>query len=195
MIILGLTGGIGMGKSTVAAYLRRLGYPVHNADAVVHDILRKGGAAVARVGKVFPETLRGNAVDRQRLGTLVFHQPDRLRTLEKILHPLVQKEEKKFLTVSKKEKVPLVVLEIPLLFETGAEARCDQVLCVTASAQVQKERVLKRADMTESKFKAILKNQMADAEKKRRADFVVRTDQGLAETKRQVAMILKTLLP
>jgi dephospho-CoA kinase len=190
MLIIGLTGGIGMGKSTAAAILSAFGLPVHNADHAVHDLLRKGGKAVRPVAKLFPESLQGGAIDRAILGKIVFGKPARLRKLEKILHPLVQKAECDFLRRARREKAVAAVLEIPLLFETGAEKRCDVTLCVAAPKAVQKARVLKRKGMTPARFRAIVALQMPAAEKRRRADYVVRTGVGRADTKRQLRKIV-----
>jgi dephospho-CoA kinase len=193
MLIIGLTGSIGMGKSTAAQILRGFGLPVHNADRAVHDLLKKGGAAVRRVGKLFPAVIRRNAVDRAMLGRTVFHNPRKLRQLEKILHPLVRKTERVFLQKARRRKSPAVILEIPLLFETGAEKRCDLTLCVTAPKAVQKKRVLKRPGMTEAKFRAILKCQMPDREKRRRVDYVIGTGKSVADTRRQLQKTLEGL--
>ncbi len=182
LVIIGLTGGIGMGKSATACLLRHMGIPVHDADAVVHAALSKGGAAVVRVGRLFPETLKRGAIDRTLLGRHVFHLPDQLQKLEKILHPIVRKEERAFLQAARRAKKPAVVLEIPLLFETGAEKRCDLILCVSAPRAIQKARVLARSGMTEEKFKAIVARQLPEAEKRRRADFVLPTGEGPEKT-------------
>lgn len=193
MLILGLTGGIGMGKSTAASILAGFGLPVHNADQVVHGLLQKGGKAVKPIAKIFPEVLKGGAIDRAALGRLVFHHPVRLKKLEKILHPLVVRDEKLFLKEARRAKVAAVVLEIPLLFETKADRRCDVVLCVTAPRPVQKARVLQRQGMTEAKFKAILARQMPDKDKQRRADFVIQTGTSRADTQKQLRKILDDL--
>jgi dephospho-CoA kinase len=190
MLIIGLTGGIGMGKSTVAKILSGFGLPVYSADEAVHSLLQKGGMGVKAVSKLFPEALEKGAIDRAIVGRLVFNQPAKLKKLEIILHPLVQRAEKKFLQTAKRAKAEAVVLEIPLLFETGAERRCDVTLCVTAPKAVQKARVLRRKGMTATKLKAILAKQMPDAEKRRRADFIVKTGVSRADTKRQLRAII-----
>lgn len=178
MVILGLTGSIGMGKSTAAAAFRRLGIPVHDADAAVHRLLAKGGAAVAAVGRLFPKALRDGAIDRQLLGSQVFGRPADLARLEAVLHPLVRRAALDFLRAQARQRRPLVVLDIPLLFETGGESLCDAVVVVSAPARVQRSRVLSRPGMTPERFAAILAKQVPDREKRRRADFVIETGLG-----------------
>lgn len=183
-LILGLTGSIGMGKSTAAKIMRQMGLPIYSADKAVHDLLKKDGKAVKPVARLFPAVLKNGAINRKLLGLEVFSAPSKLRRLEKIIHPLVREAEKKFLT--KHRHAAGVVLEIPLLFETGGEKRCDVVLVVTAPPKIQRTRVLQRPRMTEQKFKAILKQQMPDAIKRRRADMVIHTGKGVSDTKRQL---------
>ncbi|MGK9165978.1 dephospho-CoA kinase [Inquilinus limosus] len=183
MRILGLTGSIGMGKSTAAAMLRRDGVAVHDADAVVHDLLRRGGAAVPAVAAAFPEAVRDGAVDRRALGALVFGKPEALRRLEAILHPLVRRRMRRFLQQAGRRGDRLVVLDIPLLFETGGERFCDAVAVVSAPRLLQRQRVLTRPGMTREKFAAILAAQMPDREKRRRADWVVPTGLGRRPTR------------
>lgn len=130
--IIGLTGSIGMGKSTAALILRDMGFPIYSADAAVHKVLKKGGTAVAPVARLFPETLKRGAIDRKLLGHAVFGQPKKLRQLEHIVHPLLREEERAFIDKARKSRARAAILEIPLLFETGAEKRCDITLCVTA---------------------------------------------------------------
>lgn len=194
MTVIGLTGGIGMGKSTAAKILRRKGLPVYHADRAVHALLRKGGKAVKPVGRLFPEALKHGAISRKILGPLVFGNARKLRKLEAILHPLVRQAERDFLEKARRGKARAAVLEIPLLFETGGEKRCDIVLCVTAPRKVQKARVLARPGMTAAKFKAILKRQMPDRLKRARADHVIRTGNGYADTEKQLRRILGRLL-
>jgi dephospho-CoA kinase len=191
--ILGLTGSIGMGKSTAAKMFRRLGVPVHDADAAVHRLLARGGRAVAAVDAAFPGTIAGGAVDRRLLGQRVFGNPDALRRLEKIIHPLVREDSTRFLRRQRLRRSPVVVLDIPLLFEGGSERRCDAVLVVTAPAFLQRARVLSRPGMTAEKFAAILRQQTPDREKRRKADFVVDTGLGKRYTLRQLARIVKML--
>ncbi|MDP9128565.1 MAG: dephospho-CoA kinase [Pseudomonadota bacterium] len=194
MLVIGLTGGIGMGKSTAARILSRLGFPVYHADRAVHDLLGKHGKAIPAVRRAFPESLRGGAISRKLLGRIVFDDPAKLRQLENILHPLVQEAERSFLREMRRAKVRAVFLEIPLLFETGAEARCDAVLCVTAPRAIQKARVLSRRGMTEVRLRAILKRQLPDLQKRRRADYIIHTGKGLADTRRQLVAIIDCLL-
>ncbi len=188
--VLGLTGSIGMGKSATADLFRRLGVPVHDADATVHRLYR--GRAAPLIEKAFPGTVIDGAVDRARLGAAVLDKPERMKQLEAIVHPLVREEEESFL-----KRVaalsPVAVLDIPLLFETGGEARCDAVLVVTAPAAVQRARVLARPGMTEAKFHAILARQMRDEDKRARAHFLVDTSRGFASAEAQVRSILACL--
>lgn len=183
MIVVGLTGSIGMGKSTAAAMLRRLGVPLFDADRVVHRLLGPGGAAVARVEAAFPGMRAENGgIDRQRLGRQVFGDREALARLEGILHPMVAVAEKRFLARARARREPLAVLDIPLLYESRGAGRCDYVIVVSAPARLQRQRVMRRPGMTEARFAAILQQQMPDAEKRRRADFVVPTglDRGLS---------------
>lgn len=189
MRILGLTGSIGMGKSTAAAMFRRDGIAVHDADAAVHDLLRRGGAAVPAVAQAFPEAVRDGAVDRKALGALVFGRPEALRRLEAILHPLVRHRMRRFLQQAGRRGDKLVVLDIPLLFETGGERFCDAVAVVSAPRLLQRQRVLARPGMTREKFAAILAAQMPDHEKRRRADWVVPTGLG----RRPTRLVLRAL--
>jgi dephospho-CoA kinase len=175
MRVLGLTGSIGMGKTTAAKVMRRDGVPVHDADAAVHRLLSKGGAAVARVEAAFPGVAKDGAVDRQELGRRVFGNPKELARLEAILHPLVQQASRRFLRRAQAARRRLVVLDIPLLFETGGQSSCDAVVVVSAPRFVQRPRVLKRAGMTAERLAGIEIRQMPDAEKRRRADAVVPT--------------------
>lgn len=194
MIVLGLTGSIGMGKSTAAAMLRRLGVPLFDADAVVHRLLGPGGAAVADVEALFPGVRDASgAIDRRRLGQRVFGDPVALRRLEAILHPMVRREETRFVRQARARGETLVVLDIPLLYETGAPERCDYVLVVSAPARIQRERVMRRPGMTESRFASILRAQMPDHEKRRRADFVVPTGLGRALTFRRLRQVVTLL--
>lgn len=174
-MILGLTGSIGMGKSTAAAMLRRLGVPVHDADAAVHRLMARGGPAVAAIAREFPGVVAIGAVDRQKLGAAVFADPKALRRLEAILHPLVRREEARFLSGAARRRVPAVALNIPLLYETGGEKRCDAVAVVSAPQAVQRARVMARAGMTAEKLAGVLSRQTPDAVKRRRADFIVLT--------------------
>lgn len=193
MKIIGLTGSIGMGKSTAAAMLRRLGLPVHDADAAVHRLMAKGGGAVAAVEAAFPGVTRDGAVDRKLLGARVLNDDRAMKRLESILHPLVRAEALAFLAKQARLRRPLVVLDIPLLFETGGERLCDAVIVVTAPPCVQRLRVLRRPGMTEQKMQAIMARQLPDAQKRRRADFVVQTGLGKLHSLRQLAAIVRLL--
>lgn len=179
MIVLGLTGSIGMGKSTAARMLRRLGVPVHDADATVHRLMAKGGAAVAPIAAAFPDAVKDGAVDRAALGAIVFNDKAALRRLEAIVHPLVRDAERRFLQRSRRQRRSVVVLDIPLLFETGGERRCDYVAVVSAPAFLQAQRVLRRPGMTPERLAAIRRTQLPDAQKRRRADAVIPTGRGL----------------
>jgi len=191
MIVIGLTGGIGMGKSTVAAQLASLGAKVCSADKIVHKLLGEDGEAVAAVGAAFPGVVKTNSVERKLLGEQVFKDKEKLEMLEDILHPLVVAEENHFVAQQQRLGTKLVVLDIPLLFETGAEERCDFTMVVTAPFFVQRQRVLRRPHMTHEKFMAIVAAQMADLHKQQRADFVIETGLGKAHSFRQVAVILR----
>jgi len=181
MKILGLTGSIGMGKTTAANILRRLGVPVHDADDVVHKLLAKGGAAVPLIEKAFPHTVWGGSVDRPRLGARVFGDDAALKILEGILHPMVHAEEAKFLRRARARGAKLVALDIPLLYETHGEGRCDAVAVVSCPAFLQEQRVMARHGMTHGKLDNIRRRQLADAEKRRRADFVIPSGLGRRE--------------
>jgi dephospho-CoA kinase len=194
VIILGLTGSIGMGKSNAAATLRRLRVPLFDADAEVHRLLGPGGAAVRPVDAAFPGVRNeAGGIDRQRLGQLVFRDPPALRRLEGILHPMVRRAERRVVAQARARREPLVVLDIPLLFESGSVERCDCVLVVSAPLRLQRERVMRRPGMSERRFADILRAQMPDREKRRRADFVVATALGRGETFRRLKAIVRTL--
>ena len=189
MFKLGLTGSIGMGKSATAAMFRGAGVPVHDADAVVHALYR--GRAAALIEAAFPGTVADGGVDRARLSQVLFEDESRLRTLERIVHPLVREERDKFLAAH--SQAPVLVLDIPLLFETGSEGDTDAVALVTAPEPVQRERVLGRPGMTEEKFRAILAKQMPDSEKRRRAHFLIETGFGFDHAERRVRAVLRAI--
>lgn len=191
MIILGLTGSIGMGKSTAAAMMRRLGVPVHDSDAAVHRMLGPRGSAVAQIRQRFPDSddPARNAIDRRALGRLVFGNPAERLALEAILHPLVRQSQDRFLKSHRHRGSPVVLLDIPLLYETGADRRVDHVIVVTAPGFVQRQRVQRRG-LSPADFAARLALQMPDAEKRRRADFIVQTGLGRLYTLRQLRAIL-----
>ncbi len=189
--VLGLTGSIGMGKSTTAQMFRDLGCPVHDADAEVHALY--AGEAVAPVTALFPDVVVDGRIDRIRLGRHVLGHPENLSRLEAVIHPLVRARENAFLARARAEHRPLAVLDVPLLFETGGAERCDGVLVVTAPSDIQRSRVLSRPGMTEQRFGDILARQMPDADKRARATFVVDTSQGMDIARRQVEAIVRQL--
>jgi dephospho-CoA kinase len=193
VIILGLTGSIGMGKSTAASALRQMGVPVHDADASVHKLMNHGGAAVGFIEAAFPGTALNGAIDRKELGRRVYADPDEMERLESILHPMVREQERIFLRTARARGHPIVVLDIPLLYETGGEKRCDAVIVVTAPKFLQDQRVLRRPGMTRQRLNEILAKQMPDAEKRARADFVVQTGNGKRAARDALARILETL--
>jgi len=182
MRVLGLTGSIGMGKSTAAAMLRRMGVPVHDADQVVHDLTRQGGKAIPAIKAAFPDLVSGDSLMRPELSRRAFNDTTVLDTLERILHPLVRAAERKFLAQQRARRERLVVLDIPLLYETHGEARCDKVLVVSAPRAIQLQRVLSRPGMSPAKLKGIEQRQMPDAEKRRRADIIIPTGHGKRAT-------------
>jgi dephospho-CoA kinase len=189
MIILGLTGSIGMGKTTTAKMFADEGVPVHDADAAVHALYE--GAAVAPIEAAFPGTTHQGKVDRQKLGRQVVGDHAALKRLEAIVHPLVRKHEERFLSEARARGEKIVVLDIPLLYETGGDKRVDAVVVVTAPHDIQRRRVFERPAMTVDKLEALLAKQMPDAEKRRRADFIVDSGQGLEHARRQVRDILR----
>ena len=191
MIVLGLTGSIGMGKSTAAEIMRRLNVPVSDADAIVHNLIGPGGQAVSAIEKRFPGSTIGSSVDRTALGTRVFNDPDALTALESILHPLVEAARDRFLEQSRRYRRRVVALDIPLLFEIEADKYCDATIVVSAPEFVQELRVLKRPGMTKEKFKKIKKQQMSDLEKRRRATFVVPTGSGRRTTLQALTRIVR----
>ena len=191
MIRLGLTGSIGMGKSTTGAMFVARGCPLHDADATVHRLYE--GRAAPLIEAAFPGTASNGKVDRQALGQRVLGDRSAMAKLEAIVHPMVREEEAAFFRKANEEGTDIVILDIPLLFETGAEGRCDKIVVVSAPEDVQKARVLARPDMTEEKFEAIKARQIPDVEKRARADFVIETGKGLEAAERQVDAILATL--
>ena len=188
MLILGLTGSIGMGKSTTAKLFAEEGVPVHDADAAVHALYE--GAATPLIERAFPGTTTAGKVDRQKLAARVVGNEAAMKELEAIVHPLVRQSEIRFIEQARAEARPVVVLDIPLLFETGGETRVDKVVVVSAPAAEQRRRVLERPGMTEEKFEALLAKQVADAEKRRRADFVIDTGRGIDHAREQVRSLL-----
>jgi dephospho-CoA kinase len=188
MFILGLTGSIGMGKSATAQMFADEGVPVQDADAAVHALYE--GKATPLIEAAFPGTTANGKVDRVKLATMVIGKPDAMATLEKIVHPLVAHERDSFLANAEKAGADVVVLDIPLLYETGADINCDAVVVVSAPADVQRERVLIRPGMTEERLTAILAKQMPDEVKRTRADFIVDTSRGFDAAREQVREIL-----
>jgi|SRR5690242_5147162 dephospho-CoA kinase len=191
MFILGLTGSVGMGKSATARLFSEFGVPVHDADAVVHRLYE--GEAVGAIEHAFPGTVRDGKVDRGKLAGDVLSDPAALARLEDIVHPLVRAAEDELIAAAQRRGEATVVLDIPLLFETGAEKRVNAVVVVTASPDIQRERVLARPAMTVQKLESILARQMPDAEKRRRADFVVDTSKGFDAAREQVRAILDAI--
>ena len=190
MIVLGLTGSIAMGKSRAAARFRAFGVPVFDSDAQVHALFAPGGAAVAAVARAFPGSLAEDAIDRTALGRMTLGNPVALRRLEAIVHPLVRAAQLRFLATACRAGAGLVVLDVPLLYETGGEKRVDAVVVVTTSPELQRERVLARGTMDAAKLDSIIARQMPDAEKRKRADFVVDTSHGLDPVRAQIKDIL-----
>lgn len=193
MKIIGLTGSIAMGKSTTARMFEEAGIPVYDADAAVRDLYQAGGAAVAPVEAAFPGVVREGAVDREALRRIVLEDPEALKRLNAVVHPLVAQDRAAFFQRAEETGADLVVLDVPLLFETGGHEGMDAVVVATAPAKMQRERVLARPGMTEARFLALLSQQMADAQKRARADFVVDTGRGLDVARRQVKAIIEAL--
>ena len=191
MLVLGLTGSIGMGKTTTARFFADEGVPVLDADAVVHQLYN--GEAVAAIEKAFPGTSRDGRIDREELSRRVVGSPEALKQLEAIVHPLVRAAQARFLADAERSGAPVAVLDVPLLFETGGDRRVDAVVVVSAPADVQRARTLDRAGMTAEKFEALLQKQMPDDEKRRRADFVVDTSQSFDSARAQVRAILASV--
>lgn len=192
MIVAGLTGSIGMGKSTTANMFRDENIPVYDADAAVHELYQ--GEAVPLVEAAFPGSLSAGKIDRKKLGQMVIGDDKAMVRLEALIHPLVRIEENKFLAAARAKGEKLAVLDIPLLLETGGKARVDVVIVVTASLQEQKKRVLSRDDMNEQKLDAILARQMPDSEKRGHADFVIDTTHGLISARDQVRAVIRSIL-
>lgn len=190
MILLGLTGSIGMGKSTTAALFREAGVPVYDADAEVHASYAVGGACVGPVGEAFPGVVKDGAIDREALRQRVLGKPEELRRLNGVVHPIIGSLRRSFFEEAQAAGADLVVLDIPLLFEGGGESGMDAVAVVTAPPELQRERVLQREGMSQERLDAILAHQTPDAEKRARADFVIDTSQGLEPVRRQVAEII-----
>lgn len=193
MIVIGLTGGIGMGKSTAASVFRARGVPVFDADAEVHRMQRRGGAAVGAIAAAFPGAVRDGAVDRARLRAAVLGNPEALRRLEALIHPRVRAAERRFLARARRAGHQVAVLDIPLLFETGGAARVDHVVVVSAPADVQRHRVRLRGRMDAAQAAAVIARQMPDAAKRRRADTVIHTGLSRFHARRQILRLLERL--
>jgi dephospho-CoA kinase len=188
MLILGLTGSIGMGKSTTAKLFEEAGVPVYDADAAVHELYE--GEAAPAIEAAFPGTTADGKVDRAKLSARVVHDPAAMRQLEQIVHPMLGASRKKFFDAAEAAGKPVVVVDVPLLYETGGEKRVDAVVVVTTTQEIQRERILARDNMTGEKLDAILARQLPDAEKRRRADFVVDTSHGLDSVRARIRDIL-----
>lgn len=193
MKIIGLTGSIGMGKSETAKMFVAEGIPVFDADAEVHRLQKKDGKALPLIEEAFPGSVKDGELDRQALGQHVFSDPNAKKKLEAIMHPMVGEARVAFFNEAEKNTVPFVVVDVPLLFETGGNKACDKVITVSAPADVQRERVLARPGMTVEKFEHILGLQVPDAEKRAGSDFVIETDKGLKHAHEQVRSIIKIL--
>ena len=191
--LVGLTGSIGMGKTETAKMFVRLGIPVYDSDAAVHRLYERGGAAVAEIAKVFPDSVRDGGVDRAELNKYLATDKTAFQKLETIVHPLVARDQRAFLDQAAQDGAEMVVLDIPLLFETGGHARMDAVVVVSAPHAVQRERVLARPGMTPDRLDHILSRQTPDAEKRAKAHFVVETDKGLAHAFEQVKRVVADL--
>lgn len=190
MIKLGLTGSIGMGKTTTAAMFKELGCPVFDADAAVHNLYDKGGQAVPLIRSVFPDAIKDGAVNRAVLGAHMRADPLNLQVLESFVHPMVAQLRSDFIEKAQANNAPVVIFDVPLLFETGGHKLMDAVIVVTASAAIQKERVMARPGMTTALFEKLLSRQMPDAEKRPLADYLIFTDKGLDFARKQVQKIV-----
>lgn len=182
MKVIGLTGSIGMGKSTLAAQARHLGIPVHDADSCVHRLMQPDGRGFYAVAKSFPNVIVNGEIDRQKLGKIIFNDPEKRTILEDIIHPLVRAESRRFIALARKNRHQLCILDIPLLFETGRDQEMDSVITITAPSWIQSRRVLLRPNMTPQKFKKILASQMPDLQKRLRSDIVILSCRGRRHT-------------
>ena len=193
MIKLGLTGSIGMGKSTTALMFKELGYPVFDADAAVHDLYARGGLAVPLIRCVFPDAIKAGAVNRAVLGQHMRADPLNLQVLESFIHPMVAQRRADFIEKAKANRADIIIFDVPLLFETNGQERMDAVIVVTAPLDVQKQRVMARAGMSDDLFQKLLSRQIPDSEKRARADYLVFTDKGIDFARKQVEDILKSV--
>lgn len=195
MIVAGLTGSIGMGKSTASNMLREMGVPIHDSDATVHELMGKGGKAVAAIAALCPECLQDGTIDRKILGKYLFADPVLKQAVEDVLFPLVKQSAFDFVALKKSEGHGLVVLDVPLLFEAGWDKMVDKVICVSAPPEVQKARVMARPGMTEERFNAVLKAQMSDADKRAKSDYIIDTGMGMDDTREQLKKLVVELRP
>ena len=193
MIILGLTGSIGMGKTTTAGFFEEAGVPVYNADRAVHE-LYENKPVIEDLSRIFPDCLTDGRIDRSKLSKTIVKNPSKLAILEKFIHPLVRKKEKDFVKMHRDRGDPLVVLDIPLLFETGPDGRVDKIAVVSAPLEVQRQRVLARSGWDDEKLNRILSRQISDEEKRRRADFVIDTGKSLDDAREQVKHLIARLI-
>ena len=193
MIIIGLTGSIGMGKSTTSMMFKEAGIPVFDSDSAVHKLQAKGGRALGAIEEAFPGVVIDGELDRQKLGAIVFADKEAKVKLEAIVHPMVQEERIAFFEKAETDNVAMVVLDVPLLFETSGDKACHKVVVVSAPVDIQRERVLARQGMTEEKLDHILKQQLDDSEKRNRADYIVETHKGFEYAENQVKAIIKEI--
>jgi len=193
MKVIGLTGSIAMGKTETARMFAEFGVPVFDSDAAVHALYARNGAAVAPLRKAFPQAVIDDAVDRKALSEILTREPERLAALEAIVHPLVRRAQEQFLAEHRAKATPFVLLDIPLLFETRREREVDVIVVVSAPADIQRARAMARPGMTLEKLETILARQMPDAEKRKRADFIVDSSQGLGHARNEVRHILDSL--
>ena len=191
MKIIGLTGSIGMGKSVLAAQWRQIGVPVHDADAIVHQLMMPYGAAFDDIKLYFPEVIENATINRKKLGQIIFHDTKKRKILENIIHPMVRKSSEKFIQSCQRRREKICVLDIPLLFETGRHVEMDQIITVTAPQWVQKRRVMKRSGMTYDKFKAIVKMQIPDYRKRLLCDHIIFTARGKRHSLNAIKKIKK----
>jgi dephospho-CoA kinase len=195
MKIIGLTGSIGMGKTTTSAMFAQLGVPIWDADSAVHRLYDVGGAAVKAVAALFPSALSDNGtINRADLAKLVLNDPDQLKKLEAIVHPLVGKDRSDFMSAARDNGTKIAIVDVPLLFETGGDVYVDKVVVVTCAPELQRQRVLARPGMSSQKFEAILARQTPDAAKRAKADFIITTDVGLDDTRQQVRHVYDQLM-
>jgi len=192
MIILGLTGSIGMGKTTTAGFFEEAGVPVYNADRAVHE-LYESKPVIENLSRIFPNCLTDGRIDRSKLSKTIVKDPSKLVLLERFIHPLVRKKEKDFVKMHRDRGDPLVVLDIPLLFETGPEGRVDKIAVVSAPIEIQRQRVLARSGWDDEKLNRILSRQISDEEKRKRADFVIDTGKSLDDAREQVKHLISRL--